>query len=447
MLKRSDLSDLQNDAIDAIQQRRKLAVWSKPGSGKTVMALTAVEDMFLERTLIIGTKRIVEHVWRQEAERWEHLCHLEMDLLTGTPAKRERTLKESTARYLLINYELIPWLMDTLSRDLSMFEGIIFDELSKMKAPGAKRFKKMRLALPQVPVRIGLTGTPRGNSMMGLWSQTYCTNGPVLGETFTQFKTRYFYPVDQRRVIWVPYANTEDKLRNKMKPYAYVTPPEAASPEAKVNLIPVGLPAKIRDMYEELQRELTVDWKGTEITAIEPAQMRNKLIQISSGAIYHGLEKEWVHVHDEKLDTLSDLIDELQGDQLLVFFRYRHELERIQKRIKDVVGIDKVDDWLVGKHQVLCVHPASAAHGLNLHIGGASQACWYSLPESQELWEQGNRRLARKGQKKQAISHVLFAVNTKEEQVADALKSHGRLQDLLMETVYGQDDHSGDEVA
>lgn len=89
----------------------------------------------------------------------------------------------------------------------------------------------------------------------------------------------------------------------------------------------------------------------------------------------------------------------------------------------------------------------SAAHGLNLHVGGASQACWFSLPESQELWEQGNRRLARKGQKKQAISHVLFAVNTKEEQVADALKSHGRLQDLLMETVYGQDDHSGDTVA
>jgi len=89
----------------------------------------------------------------------------------------------------------------------------------------------------------------------------------------------------------------------------------------------------------------------------------------------------------------------------------------------------------------LIVHN-SAAHGLNLHVGGASQACWFSLPESQELWEQGNRRLARKGQKKQAISHVLFAVNTKEQQVADALKSHGQLQDLLMETVHAQDQHS-----
>ena len=447
MLTRADMSTIQTDAIDAIQQRRKLAVWSKPGSGKTVIALTAVEEMFLERVLIVGTKRIVEHVWRQEAALWEHLQHLEMDLLTGTPKQREKTLRESNARYLLINYELLPWLLDLLKRDLSMFEGIIFDELSKMKAPASKRFKKMRIPILKVPVRIGLTGTPRGNSMMGLWSQTYCTHGPVLGETFTHFKTRYFFPVDQNRVIWIPYADTEDRLRNKMKPYAYVTPPEAASPEAKINLVPVGLPPVVKKLYEELERELTVDHSGVELTAIEPAQMRNKLLQISSGAVYHGLESEWVHVHDAKIDALGDLVDEMQGDQLLIFFRYRHELERIQKRIPDVVGIDKVDDWLNGKHCNLCVHPASAAHGLNLHVGGASQACWYSLPESQELWEQGNRRLARKGQKKQAISHVLFAVNTKEEKVADALKSHGRLQDLLLETVHGQDDHSSDEVA
>lgn len=443
MLTRADLSKIQTDAISAIQSRLKLAVWSKPGSGKTVIALTAVEDMYLSRTLIVGTKRIVEHVWRQEAARWEHLQHVEMELLTGTPAQRERKLRESDKRYMLINYELLPWLLDTLKRDLSMFDAVIFDELSKMKAAGAKRFKKMRLPILQVPIRIGLTGTPRGNSMMGLWAQTYCTNGPVLGETFTHFKTRYFFPVDQRRVIWVPYADTEDRLRQKMKPYAYVTPPEAASPEAKVNPIPVGIPSAVRKMYDTLERDLTVDHKGVEVTAIEPAQMRNKLIQIASGAIYHGFDKEWLHIHDAKLDALDDMIDDLQGEQLLIFFRYRHELERIQSRISDVVGIDQVDAWLAGKNQNLCVHPASAAHGLNLHIGGASQACWFSLPESQELWEQGNRRLARTGQKKQAVSHVLYAVNTKEEKVAEGLRSHGRLQDLLMETVHDQD---GDRI-
>jgi len=361
MLGLADLSPIQTDAIDAIQQRERLAVWSKPGSGKTVIALTAVEQMFLSRTLIVGTKRIVELVWRQEAAKWAHLAHCTMDLLTGSPARRERVLRESTARYLLINYELIPWLLDTLGRDLSMFDAIIFDELSKMKSPSAKRFKKMRRPITEVPVRIGLTGTPRGNSLMGLWSQTYCTHGPVLGETFTHFKTRYFFPVDQRRVIWIPYANTEADLRERMKPYAYATPPEAASPEAKINLIPVDLPKPVRTLYETLQTELEVEHKGIEITAIEPAQMRNKLIQIASGAIYHGLEKEWVDLHPAKTDALGDLTDDLQGEQLLVFFRYRHEFERIQKRIPGVVGIDKVDAWLDGKHQVLCVHPACLA--------------------------------------------------------------------------------------
>ena len=436
MLKRRDLTKIQLDCILAMQARQKLAVWSKPGSGKTVMALTALEDMFPSRVLIVGSKRIIQHVWRQEARLWEHLQHITFEIIQGPPQKRRELLRGTETRYLLINYELLVWLLEELEGDLSDFDAIVFDELSKMGDPGSKRFKKLRKAILKVPYRIGLTGTPRGNSLMRIWAQTWCTSGAVLEKTFTQFKTRYFFPVDDKRVIWVPYADTESNLRKRLQPYAYATPPEAASKEARINTIPVEIPASARKIYETLENDLEVTIGTAEIVAIQPAQRRNKLIQIASGAVYHGHDGEWVAVHDAKITALKDFVEDMQGEQLLVFFRYKHELQRIQEQFKDVATIDQVDAWIAGGHQILAVHPASAAHGLNLHRGGCTTALWMSLPESQELWEQGNRRLARKGQRNEVVSHILFAVNTKEQQVADGLRSHGQLQDLLLEETY-----------
>jgi hypothetical protein len=447
MLQRSDLTEIQTDAVAILQQRLTTALWSKPGSGKTVIALTAVHDMYPARCLILGTKRIIDLVWMQEAARWAHLQDATFEKITGTPQQREKKL-QSDARYWLINYELLPWLIEALAAlglDLSIFDVVIFDELTKMGSPSSQRFKKIRKHIHKIPVRFGPTGTPRGNSMLKLWSQTWCTAGNVLDPTFSQFRMRYFFPVDDKRLIWVPQTRTEKDLRERMKPHAYATPPAAASKEARINLIPVALTKPVRKLYDDLAIELEVEWGGETIRALSPDQLRNKQLQIISGAVYHGLNGEWVDVHSIKLDALADLVEELSGEQLLIFYRFKHEFERIKKYFgKDVRGIDDVDAWLRGDFPLLAIHPASGAHGLNLHVGGASQACWYTYPDSQELWEQGNRRLARTGQKKEAVSHIIYAVGTRDEQVASTLASHGNLQDLLLEEVHEHSHGSAD---
>lgn len=399
--------------------------------GKTAIALTAVDDLFPDKVLIVGTKRIIELVWRQEAARWDHLKNCTFDALTGPPAKRQNILEQSEATYLLINYELLPWLADTLHGSPWPFDAVIFDELSKMKTPGAKRVKKLRKPIQDVPIRIGLTGTPRGNSLEGLWSQTLMVSGPVLEKTFTSFRSKYFFPVDADRRIWRPFERTDAELTERMKPYVHALPIDQASPEAQINVIPITLPSKARTAYATLHAEYKVELEGDVIKALFEGVMRNKLLQITSGAVYTE-DDMYVVTHDAKLDALADLVDELQGGQLLIFYRFRHELERIQQRF-DVAAIDQVDSWLNGDKQLLAVHPASAAHGLNLHTGGCSTAVWMTLPDSQELWEQGNRRLARTGQTQQVISHVITAANTVEDTVARQLAEHGTKQNELME--------------
>lgn len=441
MLRRRDaLSDIQQTAVNVLQQRLKTALWSKPGSGKTIIALTAASELHPGLSLIVGTKRIAELVWRQEALQWEHTAHLDFTLLFGSPKKRSQLLTNDFG-YHLINYELLPWLADEYRGQDWPYEAVIFDEISKMKTPGSVRFKKLKHPLQKIPIRFGLTGTPRGNSMLGLWSQTYCLNGPALAKSHRAYKARWFFPVDKEMRIWKPMAGSEAEIREAMKPYAHATPKEAAAPEAKLNIVPVKMPPKVWDQYRELEIELELEVDGERIVAIEPSQQKNKLLQIASGAAYvtdkESEEQRYVILHDAKLEAIDEILDELQGDQLLIMFRYRHELDRLEERYGDALcGIDDVNDWIAGKYQIIAVHPASAAHGLNLHVGGCSTQLWFTMPDSQELWEQGNRRLARKGQERDVIAHILTVAGSREEANLKAtLDEHGRLQDKLIDCV------------
>jgi len=434
--KREELSIAQNAAIDELVRRRRASLWAKPGSGKTVVAATAVADMFEGPTLVVATKRIAELVWRQELAAWDHLAHLEPVLLFGSPAVREKLLA-SSADFYLINYELLPWLADTLRGGPWPFASIIWDEVSKMKWPGTRRFKKVRTPVQDIPVRIGLTGTPRGNSILGLWGQSFVTcatpEHTPLAQSMGHYKARWFYPVDPDRRVWRPLSGAEEEIRGMSDRYAYSMPRETAAPEARVVPVSVTVNAATRRLYAALEADLSVEIGGHEIVAVEPSVNRGKLLQLCSGAIYTTADRShWVQVHDAKIEALGEIVEEMQGEPLLVFYRFRHELERMQNLIPGLLTIEDAEKWL-REGGTLAVHPESAAHGLNLHVGGCSTSVWFTLPDSQELWEQGNRRLARKGQKEEVRALVLALQNTIEDNVARNLAAHGRLQDALID--------------
>lgn len=364
------------------------------------------------------------------------------NLAGQTPKARDRLLS-TAADFYLVNYELLPWLADELSGDPWPFHSIMFDEISKMKWPGTRRFKKLRTPVLSISHRFGLTGSPRGNAILGLWGQGYMTSaymndkGVVVSPyapTMGRFKARWFTPVDKERRVWRPLdKSVEPELRTLSKPYAYSVPRETAAPEAKVVHVPVSVPATVRKLYAALEADLEVTVNGHEIVAVEPGVNRQRRLQLLSGAIYTNPERtHWTWVHDAKLDALDEIIEEAQGDPVLVFYRFRHEFDRIKERHKDLLDIDAAETWL--KHGgTLAVHPQSAAHGLNLHIGGCALSVWFTLPDSQELWEQGNRRLARKGQEQDVHAMVLAIQNTVEDNVARNLAAHGRLQDALID--------------
>ena len=105
-------------------------------------------------------------------------------------------------------------------------------------------------------------------------------------------------------------------------------------PELIVDDIPVALDPEAAKAYRRLEREMVLEVDGTELSAMTAAGLTNKLLQLCGGSLYDETGGA-VHVHDAKLEALSELVEQLGGEHALLFYGYRHELPGIEAALKD----------------------------------------------------------------------------------------------------------------
>jgi SNF2 family DNA or RNA helicase len=161
-----------------------------------------------------------------------------------------------------------------------------------------------------------------------------------------------------------------------------------------------------------------------------------KCRQVSNGFIYSQEERgEYLPIHDEKLEALAELIEELQGRPLLLMYEFIADGDRVQKRFPDALNItgckniaQVVADFNAGKIPLLIGHPRSAGHGLNLQ-GACSDICWFGLSQDLELWLQAIARVWRQGQDSPVVkNHILIADDTTDDKVLDAITAKDTTQ-------------------
>lgn len=181
---------------------------------------------------------------------------------------------------------------------------------------------------------------------------------------------------------------------------------------------------------------MVLPYCGTDIVASTAAVLSNKLLQMANGAVYDE-DKRSVMIHAAKLDALADIEESNKHKPILVFYWFRHDLDRLRERFPGAVPLTTADDiraWNEGKIPMLLAHPASAGHGLNLQYGG-NLVVWFSLTWSLELYQQANKRLHRTGQEKTVIIHHLIAEGTIDEAVMEALKEKRAGQEGMLEAI------------
>ena len=439
--------DYQKYATKWLLDKEKAALFLDMGMGKSVITLTAINELMFDyfdvaKVIVIAPLRVAQNTWDGEIEKWEHLRHLKVAKILGSEKERIQGLNTSAHIYI-INRENVKWLVDRCGKDWP-FDMVVIDELSSFKSHQAQRFKALRKVRPFMKRVVGLTGTPAPNSLIDLWPQIYLLDGGErLGKTITGFRERYFYPDKRNQYIVYSYKPKEgakeaiykrlSDICVSMKAEDYLKLPEKIN-----NIIPVHLSKKAKEKYDQLERDLLLPLKDADIVANTAGVLTNKLLQMANGAVYdeNGHVQE---IHKAKLKALEDVLEAANGKPVLIFYAYKHDLARIKKHLKgqDLRVLDKAEDikdWNNNKVPIMLAHPASAGHGLNLQAGG-NIIVWFGLTWSLELYSQANARLYRQGQKQNVIIHHLVAKGTIDEDVMEVLENKEAGQEALLNAV------------
>lgn len=435
----------QTYATDFIVGHPEAAVFLDMGLGKSVITLTALLDLCLDRfeiakVLVIAPLRVARDTWTAELQKWDHLKCFTYATVIGSVSEREAALRKKAHIYL-INRENVSWLIEESGFSFD-FDMIVIDELSSFKSYQAKRFRSLLRVRPTVKRIVGLTGTPAGNGLTDLWAEFRILDlGKRLGRFITHYRVRYFLP-DKRNGITVysykPLPGAEDAIYRQISDItvSMKAVDHLDMPECIFNDVTVSLSEEERQKYDTLRNDLILSLGEDEIDASNAASLSNKLSQMANGAVY-GEDKTVHRIHDRKLDALEDLIEAANGKPVLVAYRYRHDLERIRARfcVREIRTSADISDWNAGKIPVAVIHPASAGHGLNLQAGG-STLIWFGLTWSLELYLQTNARLWRQGQTaKTVVIHRIVAEGTVDELMLKALDRKERSQNSLIDAV------------
>lgn len=424
------LHDYQELGVEFLRHQPAAGLFLDCGYGKTRIVLEALEDRHLP-ALVVAPKRVAEHVWHAERDKWRPDLTLERAI--GDPQERRRSLDAGAAVTVVSR--------DNLGDVRSRYKTLVIDELSGYKSKGA-RWKAARNLARQAENVWGLTGTPAPNGLMDLFYQVQLLDGGQRFDTSIQrFRDRYFNP--GRRlptgtiISWTLKDGAEAAIHKAIEDICLSITDRLVLPPITGNVIEFDLPPKVRAAYKEFERELLIDLDllgGDVHTAANNAVLTGKLSQITAGFLYQDNRAQVPdQLHALKLDALAE-VRAGTSDNLLVFYRFTEERDAIMERHPEAVPITKtgaIEAWSRGEVPMLLAHPAGAAHGLNLQDGGHT-IVWMTLDWSLEIWRQANARLYRQGQQHPVVIHVIEASHTIDGFIRQRVQSKKVTHDSLI---------------
>ena len=423
-----ELRAYQNLAADFLYEHDRAMILAPVGAGKTAITLTAMWEMWrdqhVKRWLVLAPKRVCTDVWPIEAPKWAP--QLSVAVAVGTPKQRLAAL-QSKAQVVVTNYDNIQWLADQKFE----FDGVVFDELTKLKNPSGARFKALNKVL-DCPVRWGLTGSFTSNGLEDVFGQCKIVDQSLLGRSKGAFQQQYFICLNREFGEWAPRPKALEQVMDRIKPATFVLEPG----EYKDKLPPCHTVELACSMdltqYNQLKKDFVPEFPN--VVAINAAVVTQKLQQMAGGFVYTDEGPVWVSPH--KFDRLEELLDENQHANTIIVYQYKEELAELKRRFKvtTLEDHDAIARWNAGAVRILAVHPMSAGHGLNLQHGGHHMV-FLSLPWSLELYEQTVGRLHRSGQQRPVWCYVMLTDKTVDAKIWAALHDKRSVSDIAMEAL------------
>lgn len=401
--------DHQKKTAAFLTMNRKGFCFNEQGTGKTASAIWAADFLMKEkqirRALVICPLSIMDSAWR--ADLFTFAMHRSVDIAHGSREKR-RAVINGGAEFVVINYDGIEIVQDDIKR--AGFDLIIVDEATHYKNPQSKRWKALYEIVEHDTWLWMMTGTPAAQSPLDAFGLAKMVRSKEIPRFFSAWREMVMMRVTNFK--WVPKPSAIKSVHDALQPAIRYTKAQCLDlPEMTYVKRKIELTAQQKKYYKSIRDLMVTTAAGEQVTAVNAAIVMNKLLQISSGAVYADSGETVEFDIKNRYKVLCEVIEE-SSQKVLVFVPFKHTIQQLSEKLtKDGItnGIIAGDVSVTKRTElfsqfqntsdprVLIIQPQAAAHGVTLTA--ANTVVWWGPVASLETYAQANARVHRQGQR------------------------------------------------
>jgi SNF2 family DNA or RNA helicase len=440
----------QRETSCFVAQHRRAYILNDMGTGKTLATLWAYDYHrsigTLHKMLVVAPMSTMERTWADEVFR--HFPHLDVSVLYGTRARRQKLLEQDADVYV-VNHDGLKIIASSLAErpDIDL---VVVDELAQVARN--KQTDRWKVLNEVINTQLhgdrwawGLTGTPTPNAPTDAYAQCALIRPDSVPKFYGRFRDSVMLQIAPHK--WKAKDHANDVVFQAMQPSIRFKRDECVDlPECMYQTLTVEMTDEQRKAYTEMLTKMRAEADAGEITAVNEAVKINKLLQISTGVVYTKDGQEVTIPATHRINALLEVIESAEA-KVIVFVPFVPSVDYVAgavaaqglsvERIHGGVSKaerDRIFQSFQQSHdpRVLVAQPAAMSHGLTLTE--ANVVVWYGPVNSNDIYEQACARITRPGQKRrQLIVHIEGSLA--EKRVYARLQGKQRLQGLLLDMI------------
>lgn len=405
-----ELYESQKEILDEVKDKHRCALYVGVGGGKTLMGSRKLMSFQTPFNLVICQKSQVQY--------WVDHFRSEYPDVTVTDLTKTKSMQMGciTPGVNVINYDL--FIRRPVLQSMRNFS-LLLDESSIIQNEMTKRAKLILKLKPDNVVL--LSGTPVSAGVIDR------DEGLIYGKYENLIsQLRLLGWNISKRSFWERYVNWE------VRHYGEVRVKEVVSykriPELNARMKELGCVFRRTEDVAELPDENDQTVYVRNIPEYRRMQM-NGIVQIGDTELLGDvpltkvlrLRQLCAHWNESKAGVLSDLLDSLENERVVIFYNFKDELEVIKKvvgnRPLSQINGDVKDftAYVNDDNAVIACQYQSGSRGHNLQM--AAYQIYMSPTVSAEMYVQSRARIKRIGQERKVMYYHIIVKGSIEERI------------------------------
>lgn len=419
------------------------------GTGKSWSVTWAIDCLMQNRhvrsVLIVAPLSTMEIVWLRT---FFHLdAALDVVVLKGTATKRKFLLgRPGMNKVSIINPDALHIIAEDIAK-LDEYDMVVVDESAMFRNAKSRRVKALQAICSKVNRVVMMTGSPCPEAPTDIWATAKIVCPDRVPKYFGAFRDLTMKKITEFK--WIATKDAQEIVAKLLKGFTIRHKREDCIdlPPSQVLQYEVEMSPLQKVTIEALKKHCVAMLEDGAITAVNEAVVRQKILQVTSGAVKYRDDDGNDQVLDcdasGKYTALAELL-EFSTQPIIIFCQFTAVIRQIQAWLADnkiahamidgtVPGSQRLqhfDDLQSGMTRVLIAHPSAMAHGITLT--NSNIICWWAPIDSQEISEQANGRIVRPGQTRNTY-FVYFTCSALESKILNNLDSKQSMQGVLLD--------------